>query len=124
MPVCDGNEQEAPSFYALLGFTMAALIEIGRKRILMHRSQNHTVLGEVCTEQDQNSMVAESEYGSQDDTHYFPWEPLIHNKDKNNTNEDKESSYSDHIRGKEEDFLSVMTFANQNLRQPSCLCCR
>lgn len=122
MHICDLNGHVAPSFYAWLGFTMTALI--GRGMIVSNRSQNCIVSREVGVEQEQDSIASESGHDRQIGTHRFPWEPIVYSKDEVNTNKDQESSKSDHILGKDDDFLSMMTFANQNLRQPSCLCCR
>lgn len=52
----------------------------------------------------------------------FPWEPR---ERYNNDNEDdsRKPKESGHNQGAS-DFMTMMTFANQSLRQPSCPCCR
>jgi hypothetical protein len=120
------RDHGAPSFYAWLGFAFITLIGRG-----MNGHQHPTVLkndSEGDKKQPQSSPVASKSTMHNETKRHFPWEPKTHGIQDAKKNENEPSlgsttRNSHHTQGQSE-FLSMMTFANQSLRQPSCPCCR
>lgn len=101
-------ENVVSTFYAWLGFTVIALMHV---KLLTQKAHD--------IEREQHTAEPTVQ-----DTAQFPWEP----RDQSSINEEGENNdNSEPLQPHDEeqsDFMSMMTFANQTLRQPSCPCCR
>jgi hypothetical protein len=96
---------DCTSALAYIGF---AVISFGCVRML---SKSH--------DNDPSSRDSDEALIHPKQTIQFPWEPRAHNDNEDDSRNPKESS---HNQGAS-DFVTMMTFANQSLRQPSCPCC-
>ena len=107
---------EMPTSCASLGFDIVILVQRAlQKKISLHGTTHD---GNTGVYQKQHST--EPEQNEHHDLHRFPWEPRT-THDLNGTSVNNSSAV--HEPG-QNDFMSMMTFANQNLRPPSCPCCQ
>lgn len=108
---------EKPSLFVSLGFVIVIL---ARRIIQKNRSPDGPRHDDIMgTYQTQHTTEPKSKNEHQD-LHHFPWEPrTIVDPNQNSV----KNSDAVHEAG-QNDFMSMMTFANQNLRQPSCPCCQ
>jgi hypothetical protein len=98
-------EDECAPPLAYIGFAVTAFVSV------MMLSRSHLDEG-----------LIQPKLSSHQEANPFPWEPRARH-DNVNEEDTQEPMQSSHNQGVS-DFMTMMTFANHSLRQPSCPCCR
>lgn len=104
------------SWYAWIGFTGIILI---RTKMMNHEASKIQVDGGYT---DQLNSPSTPDFSDDRDAVQFPWEPRAHKETNEGQHDSGPFDSSDHQD--QSNFISMMTFANQNLRPPPCRCCR
>jgi hypothetical protein len=119
------NEHAAPSFIAWISFACIALVHqrmMKHCRVIKNSKYEHSTSStkKLAGHQD---VWSENEIDTEQNRTQFPWEPQNHADQASMNLSGVRITKQDHTE-KQSEFLSIMTFANQNLRPPSCPCCR
>jgi hypothetical protein len=119
------NEHAAPSFIAWISFACIALVHqrmMKHCRVIKNSKYEHSTSStkKLAGHQD---VWSENEIDTEQNRTQFPWEPQNH-ADQASMNLSGVRITKQDRTEKQSEFLSIMTFANQNLRPPSCPCCR